>query len=540
MTAARLLPNDSPNADVRARINACRGLSTRLISDRLADVDLEALTRELLVICAERSDTGAFSTFPLTVRHTMHGDGELADWTLRYGESGTSVERTENGARPGVAVDAHVRWEYWEDGVRLINDDVSALSLFTSRRVAAIGEGDARTNGHCWFLGVNFTGDPDPDRPGRVIASLRDRVGENDEHVEAIVKGEILDKLLHGRARVLADSLSDLGGSPLLAGSFLRWEVAGHDRVAQISFAAAGSWRYRSLSSDEAAAEDPSSGVTVHFAGVRPFLSVAGGKEELAAQLVRGAARLTGEDARLRAFAAAMRCIHAPGETSGWPVAPAGSDVLGSAMPLVPLPTAERGDVRGALLVVVHGKGEDERRAIRLAERLDPVGRYHVLAPRAPYRVPGGYSWFPTLGPRTTGPTIEQLRRSVLDTCEAYGHEPCETILVGFSEGAAAAVGAAYGRGSALRPRSVVSLCGFAPRHVALEPAPAPPSALVLRGKADRTVLQSDADYLAATLERLGARVTYQTCYSSHRVSRGMLAEVASWLQSDSVHTISP
>ena len=54
-----------------------------------------------------------------------------------------------------------------------------------------------------------------------------------------------------------------------------------------------------------------------------------------------------------------------------------------------------QGDAAG-LLVLHHGRGADEQDLLPLADVLDPQRRVHVVAPRAPLRLPGGpgYHWY--------------------------------------------------------------------------------------------------------------------------------------------------
>src|SRR4051812_28959675 len=98
--------NAQPNIELRTRFGTCRGSSTQAIDECLRDVGLDEITRELLLICAERSDTGIFTRFPLAIRHTMYGEDDISDWILRYSETGTTIEEADAAAE----FDAHIRW----------------------------------------------------------------------------------------------------------------------------------------------------------------------------------------------------------------------------------------------------------------------------------------------------------------------------------------------------------------------------------------------------------------------------------------------
>ncbi|MBD1593986.1 phospholipase [Arthrobacter sp. S1_S22] len=102
--------------------------------------------------------------------------------------------------------------------------------------------------------------------------------------------------------------------------------------------------------------------------------------------------------------------------------------------------TAGSSDPAQPLVVLLHGRGSNEREIIGLAEHL-PTGPAYA-AVRAPIAEGGGYAWFRNRG--IGRPVEESLRetmawfRSWLDTVAAAGRP---VVLVGFSGGAAFAGG---------------------------------------------------------------------------------------------------
>ena len=81
----------------------------------------------------------------------------------------------------------------------------------------------------------------------------------------------------------------------------------------------------------------------------------------------------------------------------------------------------ERPAVRdpAGLLVLHHGRGADEADLLPLADQLDPEGRLHVLAPRAPLRLGGpGYHWYvvPRVGYPTRRRSTPRTARSASST----------------------------------------------------------------------------------------------------------------------------
>src|SRR5579883_2302141 len=92
---------------------------------------------------------------------------------------------------------------------------------------------------------------------------------------------------------------------------------------------------------------------------------------------------------------AAPFAMHRPAEHDPSAAEPSGAP----ASPVGERPA--RGEPAG-LLILHHGRGADEQAALAWAEQLDPHGRLHVIAPRAPLALPGGrgHQWF---APRRIG-----------------------------------------------------------------------------------------------------------------------------------------
>ena len=97
------------------------------------------------------------------------------------------------------------------------------------------------------------------------------------------------------------------------------------------------------------------------------------------------------------------------------------------------------GDPRG-LLVLHHGRGADERDLFGLADVLDPERRLHVVTPRAPLAIGGGYHWY--IVPRVGYPdhdTFHAAYRALADFHDGLwrrtGIDPAGTVFGGFSMG---------------------------------------------------------------------------------------------------------
>ncbi len=134
---------------------------------------------------------------------------------------------------------------------------------------------------------------------------------------------------------------------------------------------------------------------------------------------------------------------------------------------LVRLQRPAAGEPAGSL-VLLHGRGADERDLFPLLDELDPERRLLGLAPRGPLSLPpGGAHWYrlagiPTPDHDTFWPSFELLS-GLLDEL------PRPVVLGGFSQGAVMSWALGLGRGAAARPAAIVALSGFLPVVEGLE-----------------------------------------------------------------------
>jgi phospholipase/carboxylesterase len=122
-------------------------------------------------------------------------------------------------------------------------------------------------------------------------------------------------------------------------------------------------------------------------------------------------------------------------------------------------------------LVLLHGRGADERDLYPLLDALDPERRLLGITPRGPLSLPpGGAHWYalggiPTPDPATFWPTFEAAS-AWLDDLPV----PLERVVLGgFSQGAVMSWALGLGRGAAKRPAGIVALSGFIPLVDGLE-----------------------------------------------------------------------
>jgi len=193
-----------------------------------------------------------------------------------------------------------------------------------------------------------------------------------------------------------------------------------------------------------------------------------------------------------------------------------------------------RGEPEG-LLVLLHGRGADERDLFPLLDVLDPERRLLGVTPRGPLSLPpGGAHWYALGGlgtpdPGTFGPTFEQASAWL----DGLGFPPERTILGGFSQGAVMTYALGLGEGR-LRPDALVALSGFMPTvpgfELDLKP-PLPPVAIG-HGTYDNVIPVEFGRQARAALEGAGGEVLYREYPLAHNVDPGFLEELAPWLSS--------
>jgi phospholipase/carboxylesterase len=201
-------------------------------------------------------------------------------------------------------------------------------------------------------------------------------------------------------------------------------------------------------------------------------------------------------------------------------------------VPLTYLTRPARGEPEG-LLVLLHGRGSDERDLFPLLDVLDPERRLLGVTPRGPLALPpGGAHWyaFYRMGypdPETFSATFPQL----VEWLDGLGFPPERTVLGGFSQGGMMtyALGLAQGRP---RPAALIALSAFMPTvpgfELDLEP-PLPPVAIG-HGIYDDVIPVEWGRSARDRLVQAGADVLYRESPMGHSVDPAFLGEIARWL----------
>ena len=147
----------------------------------------------------------------------------------------------------------------------------------------------------------------------------------------------------------------------------------------------------------------------------------------------------------------------------------AADETAGHVPPLRALVRDAVGEPEGAL-VLLHGRGADERDLFPLLDVLDPERRLLGITPRGPLSLPpGGAHWYrlggiPTPDPDTFFPTFEAAA-AFLDELPV----PIDRVVLGgFSQGAVMSWALGLGTGRP-RPAAIMALSGFMPEVAGFE-----------------------------------------------------------------------
>lgn len=202
------------------------------------------------------------------------------------------------------------------------------------------------------------------------------------------------------------------------------------------------------------------------------------------------------------------------------------------------------GVAHGAL-VLLHGRGTDERDLQPLADALDPERRLVAVTPRAPLALPGqpGAHWYVVRrvgfpDEETFSATYPRLAAWLDALPEALGVPWERTVLGGFSQGAAMSFALGLGAGRPA-PAGILALSGFLPSVPGFEPALdgrdgegwAGFPIAIGHGAADPVIPVDFAHQAHERLLAAGADVLYrETPGMGHTIDPGFVPELRDWL----------
>ncbi|MFZ1499316.1 MAG: dienelactone hydrolase family protein [Giesbergeria sp.] len=202
------------------------------------------------------------------------------------------------------------------------------------------------------------------------------------------------------------------------------------------------------------------------------------------------------------------------------------------ALPSVPQPW---------LLVLLHGVGSNEQDLYSLCAQLPE--RYYVISLRAPYRMgPGAFAWFDYSiepgGVRTIDEAQEAASRALLAqtlaaASEQLGIPPERTVVAGFSQGGAMALGLLLTQPALMRAAIVWHGRLLDQPLAALAPADAfrGRALWVSHGTHDGVIPLAHAQAIAHHVAPLPLAFTYREFPSEHEIRPSELAATLTWLE---------
>jgi phospholipase/carboxylesterase len=194
------------------------------------------------------------------------------------------------------------------------------------------------------------------------------------------------------------------------------------------------------------------------------------------------------------------------------------------------------GDPAG-LLVLHHGRGASELDLLGLADVLDPEQRLHVVTPRAPLTIGGGYHWY--VVPRVGFPDHETFH-AAYDKLAAFHDElwqrtgiaPEKTVFGGFSMGSVMSYSLGLA-GDRPAPAGILAFSGFIPTVDGWQPdlgaRPELP-VFIAHGRRDPIMEVEFARRARALLEAGGLDVTYYESDAAHHIDPSSVPAAVEWL----------
>jgi phospholipase/carboxylesterase len=190
------------------------------------------------------------------------------------------------------------------------------------------------------------------------------------------------------------------------------------------------------------------------------------------------------------------------------------------------------------LLVLLHGRGADERDLFPLLELLDPERRMLGVTPRGPLHLPpGGAHWYAVkeIGypdPATFTETFALASAWLDDAATQAGIDFDRVVLGGFSQGAVMTYALGLGEGRP-RPAGLVALSGFMPTvpGFALDLDPPLPRVVVGHGALDPVISVEWGRDARSRLDAAGADLVYrESPQMAHSIDPALFRELPAWI----------
>ena len=202
-----------------------------------------------------------------------------------------------------------------------------------------------------------------------------------------------------------------------------------------------------------------------------------------------------------------------------------------------PAAPSGNGEPAGAL-VLMHGRGADERDLAPLFDVLDPERRLLCVAPRGPLSLhPGGSHWYVVRqvgapDPETFRSSFRRLEGWLASVAEETGIPIAKTVLGGFSQGAVMSWALGIGPDRP-RPAGILAMSGFVPQvpGFALQEDLTGLDVAIAHGSADQVIPVSFGHAARERAQRGGARVLYRESPVAHAIDPAVIGDLAAWLR---------
>jgi phospholipase/carboxylesterase len=196
------------------------------------------------------------------------------------------------------------------------------------------------------------------------------------------------------------------------------------------------------------------------------------------------------------------------------------------------------------LLVLHHGRGADQQDMLRLADVLDPERRLHVVTPRAPLAIGGGYHWY--VVPRVGYPDPDTFH-TAYDTIAAFHDElwqrtgiaPEKSVFGGFSMGSVMSYSLGLA-GERPAPAGILAFSGFIPTVDGWQPDLASRPHLpvfITHGRRDPIMDVDFARRARALLDAGGLPVEYHESDAAHQIDPDHIPAAVRWLAATTAET---
>ncbi len=194
------------------------------------------------------------------------------------------------------------------------------------------------------------------------------------------------------------------------------------------------------------------------------------------------------------------------------------------------------GDPAG-LLVLHHGRGANELDLLGLADALDPQQRLHVVTPRAPLTIGGGYHWY--VVPRVGYPDHDTFHTAYRKLAAFHdelwlrtGISPQKTVFGGFSMGSVMSYSLGLA-GERPTPAGILAFSGFIPTVDGWQPSlgsrPDLP-VFITHGRRDPIMDVQFARQANALLDAAGLPVEYHESDAAHHIDPAHAGRASAWL----------